>query len=110
MVLPGPRLQLLRPLAAINATGHTWNHGWYAGAGFEYVVHKGPLVDVILGAEYQHFELHSKTAFCFNPGCAIVGPQDHINFEHKARMATLLALASPSSRTAGASSGTDRLS
>jgi hypothetical protein len=72
-------------LADLNATGHTWNHGWYVGAGFEYVVHKGSLVDVIVGAEYQHFELNSETAFCLNPGCAIVGPQDHLNFEHKAR-------------------------
>jgi hypothetical protein len=24
---------------------------------------------VILGAEYQHFDVGSKNAFCFNPGC-----------------------------------------
>jgi len=85
VVLPGPACGVFAgALAAINATGHTFHHGWYAGAGFEYMVHKGALVDVILGAEYQHFELRSKTAFCFNPGCAIVGPQDHINFEHGA--------------------------
>jgi outer membrane immunogenic protein len=85
-VAPGPACGIFGPgLADLNATGHTWNHGWYAGAGFEYVVHKGSLVDVIVGAEYQHFELNSETAFCLNPGCAIVGPQDHLNFEHKAR-------------------------
>ena len=33
------------------------------------MVHKGPLVDVILGLEYQHYDVGSKNAFCFNPGC-----------------------------------------
>ena len=37
--------------------------GWYAGGGFDYMVHKGPLVDVILGLEYQHFDLDSHEAF-----------------------------------------------
>jgi outer membrane immunogenic protein len=85
-VFPGPGAcaALFGPLAALNATGHTWNNGWFAGIGLEYVLHQGALVDVILGAEYQHFELRSKTAFCFNPGCAILGPQDHINFDHGA--------------------------
>jgi outer membrane immunogenic protein len=46
-----------------NFSGHSWNDGWFAGAGFEYMVHKGALVDVILGAEYQHIDLRSKTAF-----------------------------------------------
>jgi outer membrane immunogenic protein len=46
------------------------NDGWYVGGGFDYMVHKGPLVDVILGVEYQHFDVgSSKNAFCFNPGC-----------------------------------------
>ena len=31
-------------------SGQSRNNGWYAGGGFEYMVHKGPLVDVILGA------------------------------------------------------------
>ena len=38
-------------------------------ADFDYMVHKGPLVDVILGVEYQHYDVGSKNAFCFNPGC-----------------------------------------
>jgi outer membrane immunogenic protein len=46
-----------------NLSGHSWNDGWFAGAGFEYMVHKGALVDVILGAEYQHIDLRSKNAF-----------------------------------------------
>ena len=45
------------------------NNGWYAGGGFDYMVHKGPLVDVILGLEYQHFDVGSKNAFCVNPAC-----------------------------------------
>jgi outer membrane immunogenic protein len=50
--------------------GDSQNHGWYAGGGFEYMVHKGPLVDVILGAEYQHYELDTKKGFCSNASCA----------------------------------------
>jgi hypothetical protein len=34
------------------------------------MVHKGPLVDVILGVEYQHYEVDGQTAFCANPGCS----------------------------------------
>jgi outer membrane immunogenic protein len=44
-------------------SGHSWNDGWFAGAGFEYMVHKGALVDVIFGAEYQHVDLRSERAF-----------------------------------------------
>jgi hypothetical protein len=33
------------------------------------MVHKGPLVDVILGVEYQHYDVRGQNAFCFNPGC-----------------------------------------
>src|SRR5215475_11466765 len=43
--------------------------GWYAGGGFDYMVHKGSLVDVILGVEYQHFDVRGNNAFCFNPTC-----------------------------------------
>src|SRR4051812_28221582 len=49
--------------------GQSRNSGWYAGGGFDYMVHKGPLVDVLLGLEYQHFDVGSKNAFCFNGGC-----------------------------------------
>ena len=51
------------------ASGASRNNGWYAGGGFDYMVHKGPLVDVILGLEYQHFDVGSKNAFCGNPTC-----------------------------------------
>jgi outer membrane immunogenic protein len=43
--------------------------GWYVGGGFDYMVYKGPLVDVILGVEYQHYDVRSQNAFCFNPSC-----------------------------------------
>ena len=46
------------------------NNGWYAGGGFDYVVHKGALVDMIFGVEYQHFDLNGARAFCVRPGCA----------------------------------------
>ena len=57
----------LRPDQVFN--GASRNNGWYAGGGFDYMVHKGPLVDVILGLEYQHYDVGSKNAFCVNPGC-----------------------------------------
>jgi hypothetical protein len=41
-----------------------------AGGGIDYMVHKGPLVDVILGAEYQHYDVRGHSAFCINPGCS----------------------------------------
>ena len=46
-----------------NFAGQSWNDGWFVGGGFEYMIHKGALVDVILGAEYQHFDVSSKRAF-----------------------------------------------
>jgi outer membrane immunogenic protein len=46
-----------------NLSGHSWNDGWFAGGGFEYMAHKGALVDVILGVEYQHVDLRSERAF-----------------------------------------------
>jgi outer membrane immunogenic protein len=49
--------------------GQSRNSGWYAGGGFDYMVHKGALVDVILGVEYQHFDVGGERAFCFNPAC-----------------------------------------
>jgi outer membrane immunogenic protein len=45
------------------------NNGWYVGGGFDYMVHKGSLVDVLLGVEYQHYDVNSQNAFCFNPSC-----------------------------------------
>jgi outer membrane immunogenic protein len=46
------------------------NDGWYAGGGFDWMVHKGSLVDVILGLEYQHYDVRGQNAFCLNPGCS----------------------------------------
>src|SRR5262249_10264454 len=30
--------------------------GWYAGGGIDWMVHKGTVVDAILGFEYRHYE------------------------------------------------------
>jgi outer membrane immunogenic protein len=49
--------------AGTSQVGQSWNDGWFAGGGLEYMVHKGALVDVIFGAEYQHFDVRSKRAF-----------------------------------------------
>jgi outer membrane immunogenic protein len=54
-------LQVFPP--GVNLSGHSRNDGWFAGGGLEYMVYKGPLVDVILGAEYQHVDLRSERAF-----------------------------------------------
>jgi outer membrane immunogenic protein len=59
-------------------SGQSWNDGWFAGAGFEYMVYKGPLVDVILGAEYQHVDLRDKRAFTEVP---LVGFDDSFNLK-----------------------------
>ena len=56
----------------------TRNDGWFAGIGFEYMVYKGPLVDVVLGAEYQHFDVSGKNAFCFNASCS---PADAFDYD-----------------------------
>jgi len=52
------------------------NRGWYAGGGFDYVAHRGALVDVILGVEYQHFDVAAARAFCVNPGCVVPAVRD----------------------------------
>jgi outer membrane immunogenic protein len=57
--------------------GASRNSGWYAGGGFDYMVHKGPLVDVLLGLEYQHFDVSGKNAFCGNPGCLVQTAADY---------------------------------
>jgi outer membrane immunogenic protein len=50
--------------------------GWYVGTGFDYMVHHGSLVDVVLGVEYQHYEIDNKNAFCgaLDCGIASAGP------------------------------------
>ena len=55
-------------LSASAQNGQSTHCGWFVGGGFEYMVHKGALVDVILGAEYQHYDVGEKTAFCFGCG------------------------------------------
>jgi hypothetical protein len=46
------------------------------------MVHKGPLVDVILGVEYQHYDVDGETAFCANPGC---GPASFTDYDLSAK-------------------------
>lgn len=57
--------------------GSSRNKGWFAGGGFEVVVFQGTLVDLLLGAEYQHFDLGSKQTFCFNAGCSPANAEDY---------------------------------
>jgi outer membrane immunogenic protein len=56
--------------------GASRNNGWYAGGGIDYMVHSGTLVDLILGVEYQHIDLDSKSAFCGNPSCTAASSFD----------------------------------
>jgi outer membrane immunogenic protein len=51
--------------------GASRNDGWYAGGGLDFMVHKGALVDVLLGVEYQHFDVSNERAFCAQPGCNV---------------------------------------
>jgi outer membrane immunogenic protein len=44
----------------LTQNGASWNQGWFAGGGFEWMVHRGALVDVVLGVEYQHFDVSNK--------------------------------------------------
>ena len=60
-------------LSASTQNGQSINWGWFAGGGLEYMVHKGALVDVILGAEYQHYDVREKTAFCLSAACNAPG-------------------------------------
>jgi outer membrane immunogenic protein len=62
-----------------NQNGSSWNQGWFAGGGVEWMVHRGALVDVILGVEYQHFDVsnHHDRAFCASPACLIPAGADY---------------------------------
>jgi outer membrane immunogenic protein len=53
------------------------NDGYYIGGGFDYMVHKGPLVDVLLGVEYQHYDVSGQRAFCGLPGCGAATSADY---------------------------------
>jgi outer membrane immunogenic protein len=56
--------------------GASRNDGWYAGGGLDWMVHKGALVDVLLGVEYQHFDVGGERAFCGNPTCTSLDSYD----------------------------------
>jgi outer membrane immunogenic protein len=58
---------LFGALADLNFGGKTWNNGWFAGVGFDYMVYKGSFADILLGAEYQHFDLERKAAITCTP-------------------------------------------
>jgi outer membrane immunogenic protein len=73
---------LFGTLADLNLSGTTWNNGWFAGAGFDYVVFKGSFADVLLGAEYQHFDLERKQAVACTP--ALCPGVQHQSFLHDA--------------------------
>src|SRR5262249_5950631 len=74
---------LFGTLADLNLSGSTWNNGWFAGAGFDYVVYKGTYADALLGAEYQHFDLERRQAVsCAQLNCAGL---PHQGFLHDVR-------------------------
>jgi hypothetical protein len=55
-----PKLDVLvNNAGAMYATRQLTTQRLVCGGGFVYVIHKGALVDVILGAEYQHFDLNA---------------------------------------------------
>jgi outer membrane immunogenic protein len=84
-VLPGPGAcsAVFGPVRNFDFGGVTWNDGWYLGGGFEFMAYQSKVADVILGAEYQHFQVDMKLAFtCTFQLC---GPTSHQNFLHDAR-------------------------
>ena len=71
------------PVANLDFGGKTWNNGWFAGAGIEYMAYQTALADIILGVEYQHFDVGLKQAFvCDFAHC---GPTHHQDFLQGAR-------------------------
>ena len=60
------------PAAPTSQNGAARADGWYAGGGLDFMVHKGALVDVLLGVEYQHFDVsNGDQAFCAAPNCGV---------------------------------------
>src|SRR5262249_9814241 len=55
------------------ANGTSWNTGYYAGVGIDYMIHKGTRVDAIVGLEYQHYDLGQRDAFCNFAFCGASG-------------------------------------
>jgi outer membrane immunogenic protein len=84
-VLPGPGAcsAIFGPVRNQNFGGATWNDGWFVGAGFELMAYRSAVADIILGAEYQHFEVGQKVAFTCT--VALCGPTTHQNFLQDAR-------------------------
>jgi outer membrane immunogenic protein len=62
--------------------GDSWNSGWFVGVGVEAMIHKGSLVDVVVGAEYTHYEFDDERAFCVNSATACV-PGTTFDFDHR---------------------------
>ena len=73
---------LFGTLADLNLGGKTWNDGWFVGVGFDYVAYVGTFADILVGAEYQHFELDRKTALACTP--ALCPGVPHQTFLHDA--------------------------
>jgi outer membrane immunogenic protein len=74
---------LFGPLADLNLGAKTWSNGWFAGAGFDYVAYKGTFADILVGAEYQHFDLERVRGFACTPAvCGNLIP--HQGFFHDA--------------------------
>jgi outer membrane immunogenic protein len=80
-VLPGPGAcsAIFGPVVRnLNFGGNTWNNGWFAGAGIEFMAYRTALADIILGVEYQHFDVDLKQAFVCD--VAHCGPTHHQDF------------------------------
>jgi outer membrane immunogenic protein len=60
-------------LLTFDGTARTHN-GWYAGAGLDYVIYKGVLVDAIVGLEYQHVDLEQRVHLSVLDGYAVCPP------------------------------------
>ena len=67
-----------------------YRNGWYAGGGVNYAIYKTALMDVIIGGDYRHIDLHShyqaSSADLFGPsppspnGRNIAGTADQVRF------------------------------
>jgi outer membrane immunogenic protein len=61
------QISLATGLELLGAHTNQWQHGWYAGGGLDYMIHKGALVDVVFGIDYKHVDLDTGT-HCFASG------------------------------------------
>ena len=81
--LPGPGTCALvfgPVLSKFNFGGKSWNDGWFAGAGFDYVAYRGSFADILIGGEYQHYSLDMQRAFTCTPMTCPGAP--HQSFLH----------------------------